>query len=617
MTPKNKARFAALLEADSLADIKQQLATINEDLTLPQAQKLTQRIRAVASTDAQTELRLGIVHTYTSDLLDPWLNLEAGLAGFELDTYHGPYGVTLQETLTPSGLITHKPDITLILMRWTDLHPDLSNPLVTYDAGQQAEIADEALTHLTDLLSRFRQAVDGQVVMSLLPSMSSPDLGLYDALAENSAQAWRSNFKQSLATVIRDQLPGTSLLDLDESLQDIGRRNYFDARLWHSSQFPFKPVAARDLCHRVMRIGTSLKRTKAKVIVLDADNTLWGGIIGEDGMTGIGIGPDYPGSAFVEFQKHLLTLQQRGFILAMCSKNNPEDVQEVLDNHPHQILKDKHFAAKRVNWEPKTQNLRSLADELNVGLDSCIFVDDSNYECLAVRQELPQVEVIQTPSKPLQVPGCLDDVARLEVLSLTSEDKRKTQMYAEQRQRRELETASTDLDSYLKTLGMKMQIGIDDANNLPRLAQLTQKTNQFNLTTRRYTEADVQGFLDAPDWLVAHFSLTDVFGDSGIVGEAMIQIDARTARLDNLLMSCRVIGRQAESAFLAALLRRLAEQGVTEIHAEYFPTQKNQLVKDFLTDHGFIAESENSFKRSFSHQPPEETHDFPIEIDFL
>lgn len=616
MTPKNKERFAALLEADSLADIKQQLATINEDLTLPQAQKLNQRISTLAETTEQTRLRLGVVHTYTSDLLDPWLNLESGLAGFRLNTYHGPYGVTLQETMAPSGLIKHKPDITLILMRWSDLHPDLSNPLVTFDAGQQAEIADEALKQLSALLGRFRQAVDGQIVLTLLPTLRSPDLGLYDALAENGEQAWRSNFKQRLASVMRDQLPGTNLLDLDESLQEIGRRNYFDDRLWHSSQFPFKPVAARDLCHRVMRIGTSLKRTKAKVIVLDADNTLWGGIIGEDGMTGIGIGPDYPGSAFVEFQKRLLTLQQRGFILAMCSKNNPEDVQDVLENHPHQVLKDKHFAAKRVNWAPKTENLRSLADELNVGLDSFIFVDDSNYECLAVRQELPQIEVIQTPSKPLQVPGCLDEVARLEVLSLTSEDKRKTQMYAEQRQRRELETTSTDLNSYLKTLDMKMQIGIDDASNLPRLAQLTQKTNQFNLTTRRYTEVDVQGFLDSPDWLVAHFSLTDVFGDSGIVGEAMIQIDGTTARLDNLLMSCRVIGRQAESAFLAALFRRLASQGITEVTAEYFPTQKNQLVKDFLTEHGFSAESESAFKRVFSDKPPADTDDFPIEIAF-
>ena len=171
-----------------------------------------------------------------------------------------------------------------------------------------------------------------------------------------------------------------------------------------------------------MDLGVVLKFPKAKVIVLDADNTLWGGIIGEDGIDGIALGSDYPGNAFLQFQRRLLDYQQRGFILALCSKNNAADVDQVLKQHPHQLLRDEHFAARRVNWLPKPDNLVSLAEELNLGLDSFIFVDDSDHECAAVRQRLPQVEVVRTPSRPIDIPGCLEHVSRLEVLSLTAED---------------------------------------------------------------------------------------------------------------------------------------------------------------------------------------------------
>ena len=205
------------------------------------------------------------------------------------------------------------------------------------------------------------------------------------------------------------------------------------------------------------------------------------------------------------------------------------------------MLRETHFAAMRINWEPKPQNLRSLAEELNLGLESFIFVDDSHHECMAVRTELPQVEVIQTPSRAVDIPACLDLVARLEILSLTAEDREKTQMYVQERKRKELATVSGDRASYLASLEMRLSVCIDDAGPLARLAQLTQKTNQFNLTTRRYDEAEVSARIASPEWIVAHFSLADIFGDSGVVGLAMIAVAGQEATLDTLLMSCRVI----------------------------------------------------------------------------
>jgi FkbH-like protein len=364
------------------------------------------------------------------------------------------------------------------------------------------------------------------------------------------------------------------------------------------------------------------KYPKAKVIALDADNTLWGGIIGEDGMNGIALGPEYPGNAFVAFQRRLLEFQQRGFILVLCSKNNPADLDEVLQKHPHQVLRSEHFAARRVNWEPKPRNLVALAEELNLGLNSFVFVDDSDHECAVVRHELPQVEVVQTPQSPIAVPSCLDRVARLEILSLTAEDRAKTTMYVQERLRRELlQSVNPDggnVVDYLRSLQMRMRICFDEPKQLARLSQLTLKTNQFNLTTRRYDERQVQDFLESPDWLVAHFSLADVFGDSGVVGLAIAHRTSPVrAELDTFLMSCRVIGRGAETAFLEAVLARLKSDGIEEVVAEFLPTSKNALVKDFLPSHGFTMGPDGRFLRSLSDASGGDTANASIAVEVV
>lgn len=603
-----------LLESSSVAEFRYRLSVSPTELNLLQIQKLRQHLAAFD--EPAIPLRLGVVHTYTSDLLDPWFHFEAQLQGLKAEIHHAPYGFTEQAALPSSDLAAFSPDVTLLLMCWEDLHPDLSRPLSGFDAEGRSRVAAEVVQNLTGLVSRFRSTVPGQIIATLLPPLMSPGLGEYDIQSDASETAWRASVKAALAGRLRSELPSTALLDLDESLLHLGRQRFFDLRLWYSSRFPFTSLAARELARRVTAIGAVTKLPKAKVIVLDADNTLWGGIVGEDGVHGIALGPDYPGNAFVAFQRRLLDFQQRGFVLALCSKNNPDDLLEVLREHPHQLLREHHFAALRVNWEPKPQNLRSLAAELNVGLDSFIFVDDSDHECLAVRTDLPHVEVVKTPSRPLDVPYCLDRVGRLEVLTLTEEDRQKTRLYVQQRQRRELAEGSSDLRGYLASLDMKMRIRLDDVTALARLAQLTQKTNQFNLTTRRYSEAEIRVLIEAKDWMVAHFSLADVFGDNGIVGLALIRLgsDGRS-ELDTLLMSCRVIGRKAESAFLDALLRTLQEKGVRHLRAQYLPTSKNKLVESFLPDHEFILADDGSYLRDLATSPPKAEDAYPIRIE--
>jgi FkbH-like protein len=610
--------FDDLLAIRDRAELRAAVSRSRVTLTLPQAQRLVSHAESLGPSDQP--LRLGIVHTYTSDLLDPWLALAAALQGLELHTYHAAYGLNLQEAQAGSGLVAHKPDLTLLLLRREDLHPDLAKPLAGLSPTHQESLRQDILERLSHIVGRFRAQKVGQIVLTLLPPIAAPGLGIYDALSERSETAWWAKLKADIGQCMRETIHASLFLDLDEVLQQIGRESFFDLRYWYSARFPFTAEAARQIARRVIGIGAVLKFPRAKVIVLDADNTLWGGLVGEDGIHGIALGPDYPGNAFMDFQRRILDYQQRGFILALCSKNNPADVEEVLKGHPHQLLRDEHFAARRVNWLPKPDNLVSLAAELNIGLDSFVFVDDSEHECAAVRHHLPQVEVIQTPGKPVDVPACLERVARLEVLSLTAEDLAKTELYAQERRRREsrlrAESNSTGQGDYLASLEMKMRISLNDSRHVARLSQMTQKTNQFNLTTRKYDEHQIQEFIRSGEWLVADFSLADVFGDSGIVGLALFRaLNPEQAELDTFLMSCRVIGREAESAFLHAVLRRLADQGATEVVADYKPTAKNSLVKDFLPDQGFAKSKDGRYRRDLRKEPPQPESAFPIAVE--
>jgi FkbH-like protein len=612
-----KPTLESLLTASSRSELRACLRGLKWRPALAEAQRLA---NFAAQLDGpRPELRIGVVHTYTSELLDPWFELAGGLQGLDLKIYHAPYGLNLQEALEGSGLRAHRPDITLLLMQREDLHPALRDPVVVLDAKGQDALRTEALDRLLMVLATFREAPIGQILFSLLPSSAAPALGLYDLQSERSEAVWWARLAAEAAERIRAAHPSTLYLDLDQILSKVGRDAFFEPRLWLSARYPFGPAAARELTRQVICVGEILKRPKAKVIVLDADNTLWGGIVGEDGPEGILLGPDYPGSAYVAFQRRLLDFQQRGFILALCSKNNEADVDEILERHPHQRLKAEHFAARRVNWAPKVENIRELAEELNLGLDSFIFIDDSSFECEAVRRELPEVEVIQTPDLPTDVPSCLDEVARLEILSMTDEDRRKTRIYVEEQRRQSLKQSMSEKPGghrdYLRSLKMVMTVGFDDTKPVRRLAQLTQKTNQFNLTTRRYQETDMRRLIELDNWLVAYFSLADSFGDSGIVGLALAeQIAPDRARLDTYLMSCRVIGRNAEAAFMDAVLKKLSLRGVKLVHAEFVPTAKNALAKNFLPHAGFRRISEGVYERALTEALPDPLSIYMIDV---
>jgi FkbH-like protein len=357
------------------------------------------------------------------------------------------------------------------------------------------------------------------------------------------------------------------------------------------ARIPFSEVFLDLLASRIVSHIVATQGLSRKCLVLDSDNTLWGGIIGEDGIDGIHIGPDCPGREYLDFQKAILELYEQGVILAINSKNNLDDVMQVLNVHPHMLLREKHFASIQVNWEPKPQNMERIARQINIGLDSLVFIDDNPAERQLMRQFMPQVETLEMPDNPAFYARALRETSFFARAYLTEEDKNRGQVYAAQRQRESLQQSCVTLEDFLKSLEMVVSIRSAGRKDIKRVAQLTQRTNQFNLTTRRYTEADITAMTQNPDWRIYVLGLKDKFGDNGTVGLAITEVKAGCWHLDTFLMSCRVIGRQAEDALVDRICHDAAEAGCVSISAEYIPTAKNNLAADFWDKMGFIREN--------------------------
>lgn len=319
-----------------------------------------------------------------------------------------------------------------------------------------------------------------------------------------------------------------------------------------------------------------------KCIVLDLDNTLWGGVAGEDGFSGIELGLDPPGSYFVAFQQALIDLYNQGIILAVNSKNNLADAMEVIRKHPNMILKEKHFAAMRVNWGDKAENLRELARELKIGLDSMIFLDDDPANRFWVRKVLPEVE---TPDLPEDSSGYVRFLRSLPYFKkdiITDEDKMRGSFYVTERLRREQEKKFSSREDFLKSLGTEVNCFVDDDSCVSRLAQLTEKTNQFNINKRPLTEEEIKGYIIDDGYAVFHASAADSFGNHGVIAFALAKKGEEKWIVESLLMSCRILGRGIEEAFLESIRRQAAKNGAGYLEILFVPSEKNEPAREFV-----------------------------------
>lgn len=327
---------------------------------------------------------------------------------------------------------------------------------------------------------------------------------------------------------------------------------------------------------------------RKKCLVLDLDNTLWGGVLGEDGINGIKLGESYPGNCFKRFQEYILQIKNTGVILSICSKNNFSDVKELFDNHEEMVLQLDDFVHVKCNWNNKADNINKIAKELNIGLDSIVFVDDNPTEREIVKMMLPEVIVPNFPEKPFDLIEFMDRINLdfFSVSKLTEEDKKKTQLYKENEKRQQLRKTIVSFEDYIKNLNINLNISLAKETNISRLAQLSQKTNQFNLTTIRYYESDLKGFVSRGNFVFS-IDVSDKFGGSGITGLAIVLAKNESLVIDTFLMSCRVLGKKIEKVFLHELLKFFKEKGYKSIESSWIESKKNQQTKSFYDENGF------------------------------
>lgn len=383
-----------------------------------------------------------------------------------------------------------------------------------------------------------------------------------------------------------------TLVYTDKILLQTGIKQGIDFRFYHSSKAPYTVTYLKTYATAILPVLLRNNGKLKKALIFDCDNTLWKGIIGEDGIEGIDMSPaSQHGKFYYAVQQMAAMLSERGVLIGLCSKNNEQDVEEVLQRGD-MALKNSHIVCKKVNWQDKVTNLRAIATDLNIGIDSLVFVDDSSFEINLIREQLPEVLTFQVPANIMEYPAKLSSLV-FQYFNLDSgrEDLAKTQMYKEQFEREETRKTFASLEDYLASLEIGITIGRDNGNYVPRTAQLTQKTNQFNLTTKRYTEVEIEGFMSQPEATIFTIFVKDKFGESGLTGLAIIvrehEAQQRTATIDSLLMSCRIIGRNIEHVFLGYIIESLAREGIQTIRASYVPTKKNMQVAGFYEDHGF------------------------------
>jgi FkbH-like protein len=388
--------------------------------------------------------------------------------------------------------------------------------------------------------------------------------------------------------------PNVKFIDIREFYRGVSEEQLIDWKYYYLSRIPLNPKLVPRFEQWFARQLEIIELKRKKCVVLDLDNTLWSGVLGEDGADGIKMGEDYPGNVYRFFQFYLMELGHAGVILTVCSKNNESDVLAVWENHPDMILRKDSFSAYRVNWNNKADNIREIAEELNIGLDSMVFIDDSPAERELVKRNLPQVIVPEFPLRPYLYPIFIKYITDtyFSAYALTKEDLGKTRQYRENNERKHYKNQFVDMNSYIS--GLEIELAVETLNeyNKARFAQMTQKTNQFNLTTRRYTEADIQGFVDKGH-LVYGLRVKDKFGDNGLAGLMIVTIDKQDAWIDTLLLSCRVLGREIEYVFVEYILAKLERLGLARVYAIYIKTVKNAQVENFYEALGFDVKKQS------------------------
>lgn len=538
--------------------------------------------------------RTVILRSFTVEPILPLLRAECFCAGIDLAVQVGDFNAYSQEILdSGSSLYDFSPNSVILAVRTPDIAPDLWAQYPDLPAEEIQKACERGSSGLQRCIAAFRERSAAALIVHNLEQPVRPSSGILDAQSETGQSEAIRQINRELRRQA-GEYRGVYILDYDALEARYGRLSWQDDHKYFTARLPISSDNLIHLAREWLRFLVPLSGKIAKALVVDLDNTLWGGVVGEDGITGIKLGAEYPGAAYQALQRAMLDLTRRGILLAICSKNNPEDAMEVLEKHPGMLLRPEHFATMRISWNDKVQGLREIAAELNIGTDALAFLDDNPVEREQVRASLPEVTVIELSENPFAYAACVRECPVFERLSLSSEDQQRTAMYAGQRERAREKQLFQSKEDFYHFLKQKVEIAPVSAETLGRISQLTQKTNQFNLTTRRYTEQQISEMSHREGWQVLSIRVRDRYGDQGLVGVSITHDERDICEIDTFLLSCRVIGRTVESALLSALAKAASERGYTRLAGYFLPTRKNAPAQNFYSKHGFQLESESS-----------------------
>lgn len=532
-------------------------------------------------------LRIAVLSSFTLSGIKETIYLKCLEAGIQADLYVGGYNQIAQETHDPkSGLYAFDPSLVIIFLDTRSILGELYlNPYSISAADRRRWCADQE-RELTELLTRIKDRSTGKILLHNFEVPTHSPLGILESKQDFGFHESLEALNAALRAAARND-PRIFLFDYDQFCSRLGKRQMTDPKMYYLGDIKLGFDHVADLASAYLSYLKPLAGLSRKCAVVDLDNTLWGGVLGEEGIEGIKLGPAFDGKPYYEFQKHLLALHQRGVILALSSKNNREEAMRAISTHPSMILKPEHFSAVRIDWQNKADQLKSIAQELNLGLDSLVFIDDDARERDLVRRLLPEVLVVDLPEDSSLYPEILSQIDDFNTLQITSEDLQKGRYYSEQRARQNFATQSKDLNDYLRSLAMTVRIEPGGRFTIPRMAQLVLKTNQFNLTTRRYPEEKIEAFVQDPRMMIFAINVEDRFGDNGITGMAIVERGSVKWRVDTFLLSCRVIGRRIEESMLAYIAARAKQGGARALVGEFIPSPKNELARHFYSKQGF------------------------------
>lgn len=541
-----------------------------------------------------THLKVSIICNATIEPFDQYLKAEAFKYDLLMDIYLVDHYRYTEEIMDKgSSLYANGTNLVILHLIGEELRPDLYHRFGELSIDDRKEIEMQTTSIINGLIDKIKSFSKCPLIVSnmIIPSLLSDTVtGHYND------NGYRFIFNRLNESIYKNTSAerGIYYFDLDGVVNMVGKDNYRDIKRWYLAKQPFSNSFMPILSREYMRYILPITGKNKKCLILDLDNMLWGGIAGEDGLENIDIGETPKGRAYLQLQREILNLHNKGIILAINSKNNLEDALMIIDKHPDMILKRKHFAAMKINWNDKAENIKLIAGELNIGTNSMVFIDDMPEERELVRMELPEVIVPDMPDEPASYVSVLKSLPVFDSLFITEEDKERGRLYAEDSQRIQIKKSYMDIKDYYIALEIKVDIGRADKFTIPRISQLTMKTNQFNLSTRRYSPEEIAELSSSEKNIVLWLRSEDKFGSNGIVAVAIIKKESLFWFIDTFLMSCRVIGRTIEKAFLSYIISMARAENINEIKAEYIPTVKNQPAKDFLKENGFLKSDENS-----------------------